>query len=63
MFVCGTFPGNVFSPTSVMTPMALCMKTGAPDWGARVKRAGLLGTRELWRSLSYASRVSGTTCC
>lgn len=37
MFVCGTFAGNVFSPTSVMTPIALCMKTGAPDWGAREK--------------------------
>jgi hypothetical protein len=33
MFVYGTFASNVFFPTSVMTPMALCMKTGAPGSG------------------------------
>jgi len=52
MSVYGTFASNVFTPTSVMTPMALCMKTGAPDRGAREK-SRLARYRRLWRSLSY----------
>ena len=37
MPVYGTFASDVFIPTSAMTPMALCMKTGAPNGGAREK--------------------------
>ena len=59
MFVYRTFASNIFTPASAMTPLALCMKTGAPDGGAREKNRLARCRRALAFSFLYPPVAQG----